>query len=292
MRTLELYSDVLSVLQWCVEKKLPISICSRCPSKTVAESALSAFGIWDWFSYPQVFNARSKSYHFRNLEEATGLKLRNFLFFDDEPSNVNTCNRIGVTTILVDKKQGLTWKNFLQGLESFQSKQLSRRSFSNWLQSSNIATNAMPSSSTPRNSIPSFNSSNTMFSPRSSVPCTPRGAKSRSHSLQLQLLSQQYERQQELVNNESSSKTGDIGSKESNTVISLLEEADSVVDHPVPSNGSTIVDLTLPTLNDDAVTNIEVDYSVENMASSSSSSSSPKVRVLHNVVIPFIDCSY
>lgn len=134
-RSLELFEEAGEVLDFIHEHKMTLTICSKSPSKSVVEGILRAFGIWDWFVFPQIFNSRSKSYHFRNLCEATGLKMRDFLFFDDDQANISMCHRLGVTGYLVDKQTGLTWKTFLQGLEVFQSKQLSRRSFTLWLSS-------------------------------------------------------------------------------------------------------------------------------------------------------------
>jgi hypothetical protein len=136
LRTLEFYEEVHEVLSWCHAHKVALTICSKSPSKTTVETILRTFGIWSWFLHPQVFNSRSKSYHFRNLCEATGLKMRDFIFYDDDPANVSMCTKLGVNCCLVDKTIGLSWKTFVQGLELFQSKQLSHKSFTQWRSSS------------------------------------------------------------------------------------------------------------------------------------------------------------
>ncbi len=123
-RTLDLYSEVREVLEWCLDNDIVLTVCSKSPDKSLVESILKAFNMWDWFLLPQVFTKR-KSYHFRNLSECTGLKMEEFLFFDDEPANIDVCSAIGVTSCLVPKGEGLTWRALSRGLEMFYSKQSS-----------------------------------------------------------------------------------------------------------------------------------------------------------------------
>lgn len=155
-RTVAFYDEVKEVLLWCRERNVVLTICSKSPSKLVVEGMLRAFGVWDWFVYPQVFNSRSKSYHFRNLSEATGLHMRNFLFYDDDIANVNMCSKLGVTCQLVDKDAGFNWRTLCQGLEVFQTKQLSRKSFTMWLNcsSSQPQPNSQSDGSSPESRSP------------------------------------------------------------------------------------------------------------------------------------------
>lgn len=138
-RSVDLYPEVREVLQWCIAHRITLTICSKSPSRSIAEGMLRAYGMWDWFVFPQVFHSRSKTYHFRNLSEATGLQMKDFLFYDDDHSNVTVCGKLGVACQLVDREQGLSWRSFAQGLEVFRAKQSHSKSMGLWSSPSSSA---------------------------------------------------------------------------------------------------------------------------------------------------------
>lgn len=117
-RILSFYNDILSILYWCVENQIPISICSKSSNYEAAEQILTSFGVWQYFQYPQIYYAR-KTFHFRNLRSCTNYIYSDFLFFDDEIKNISVCQNIGVQGCLVDKATGLTSKIFLEGLKHY-----------------------------------------------------------------------------------------------------------------------------------------------------------------------------
>ena len=131
-RTLSLYSQVKSIFEFCADNGIVLSIASRSTSLQIVQQILTQFGIWDWFLFPQVYNTR-KTYHFRNLSEATGLSMNNFLFFDDEVSNINMVTKMGVLSCLVDKEKGVNWDIFLKGITMFYAKQRASKSLRSWL---------------------------------------------------------------------------------------------------------------------------------------------------------------
>lgn len=122
---LTLYPEVMHILQWCLDHNVILTICSRSPRSEQVEEILRAFGIWDWFLLPQIFNKR-KSYHFRNLTDCTGIPFENFLFFDDHKDNVKLTSDVGVTSILVDRSRGFNWAALIEGLRLFSSRQQTR----------------------------------------------------------------------------------------------------------------------------------------------------------------------
>ncbi len=128
-----------SVLEFCADNNIVLTICSRSPNVGVVEQILTQFGIWDWFLFPQVYNAR-KSYHFRNLSDATGLQMKDFLFFDDEISNINVVSKLGVYCCHVDKEEGLNWETFLKGITMFYAKQRASNSLKRWLSTTKTPT--------------------------------------------------------------------------------------------------------------------------------------------------------
>mmetsp|Transcript_17475 Transcript_17475/g.47832 ORF Transcript_17475/g.47832 Transcript_17475/m.47832 type:complete len:278 (+) Transcript_17475:24-857(+) len=131
-RSLSLYPEVRHIIEWCLDHGIILTICSRSPDFGIVRSILEAYDMWDWFLLPQVYNKR-KSYHFRSLSEATGIPFHDFLFFDDDTSNVKLCNNMGISSFQVSRTQGLNWDSFLSGLHLFQSNQINRISMQLWL---------------------------------------------------------------------------------------------------------------------------------------------------------------
>jgi hypothetical protein len=115
---LSLFPDIHSILHWCQLHNIPLSICSKSSNYSLAEEILTSFKIWNLFHFPQVFYQR-KSVHFRNLRAATALEYSDFLFYDDDPKNLEVCGNIGVQTCLVNKSTGLTWETFLNGFGNY-----------------------------------------------------------------------------------------------------------------------------------------------------------------------------
>lgn len=117
-RSFSLYPETKSVLDWCYNKNLELTICSRSPDFDLVAQILKAFGLLDYFTYPQIFSSR-KSYHFRNLVEITGKVFSNFLLFDDDINNITLCKKMGINCYLVDKSSGMNWASLLNGLKSY-----------------------------------------------------------------------------------------------------------------------------------------------------------------------------
>lgn len=132
MKAFKMYPETRSILEFCAEHNIVMTICSKSPDVNIVEQIMRAFGIWEWFLFPQVYNKR-KTFHFRNLTEATGFKMRDFLFYDDDMANITMCTKMGVNSVLVDKTTGLNWTTFIQGLNLYKEKLNCRRSFTNWL---------------------------------------------------------------------------------------------------------------------------------------------------------------
>jgi hypothetical protein len=117
---LSLFQDIHSIIQWCSSHQIFLSICSKSSNSDYAQQILTAFGLWSSFSYPQIYYSSRKSLHFRNLKSCCQqFQYSEFLFFDDEIKNIETCQGIGVKCHLVNKVTGLTWGNFLKGFQNF-----------------------------------------------------------------------------------------------------------------------------------------------------------------------------
>lgn len=151
-----MYPETRQILEFCAEHDIVLTICSRSPDVSIVEQILEAFGIWEWFLFPQIYYKR-KTFHFRNLTEAIGFKMHDFLFFDDEPANITMCGRMGVNACLVDKTKGLNWTTFVQGLQLYKEKLSCRNSFSDWISThpsiEPMESSRLPSSASAEDSI-------------------------------------------------------------------------------------------------------------------------------------------
>jgi len=67
----------------------------------------------DYFHYVQIFPG-SKVQHFNRIQQASGLRFDDMLFFDDEARNSNVQMELGVTFYLV--KDGLTREEVDRGV--------------------------------------------------------------------------------------------------------------------------------------------------------------------------------
>lgn len=147
MTAFRMYPETRSILEFCAEHNIVMTICSKCPDVHIVEQIMRAFGMWEWFLFPQVYNKR-KTFHFRNLTEATGFKMRDFLFYDDDMANITMCTKMGVNSVIVDKVTGLNWTTFIQGLHLYKEKLNCRRSLTNWL---GVGTSSPPMRSSSQN---------------------------------------------------------------------------------------------------------------------------------------------
>lgn len=120
---LSLYPDVYEILDWCREKGIKLTICSKSQQSEAARGILTAMGIWSLFQFPQIYNRR-KSTHFKQLKECTDLEYENFLFFDDDAANIEMSSALGVVAEKVNPTVGLTKETFLRGLTSFTMKHM------------------------------------------------------------------------------------------------------------------------------------------------------------------------
>jgi magnesium-dependent phosphatase-1 len=115
---LSLYPEAFEILDWCREKGIRLTICSKSQQSEAARGILTALDMWSYFQFPQIYNRR-KSTHFKQLKECTDLEYDSFLFFDDDSANIEMCSALGVVAEKVDPGRGLTKEAFLRGLTTF-----------------------------------------------------------------------------------------------------------------------------------------------------------------------------
>ena len=124
----ELIADVRSILnelktdsKW---KDSIVSVASSCDEPRWADECIEKFDIGggaklkDLFQHRQIYK-RSKSHHLKAIAKATGVSLKDMIFFDNEYRNCKTVAGIGVTVLYTP--DGVYRKDFEEALEKFPS---------------------------------------------------------------------------------------------------------------------------------------------------------------------------
>jgi len=126
------YRDVPHLVAAALHAGIPVAYVSRNPSAGSVKQLLQAIEIthekslWDAMPSPDYFHCYSsggvgkgKDKHFAALKEKTGIPFSEMLFFDDLPDNIAAAHALGITTIQIDPRRGLTLGYFETGLAGF-----------------------------------------------------------------------------------------------------------------------------------------------------------------------------
>ena len=112
----QIYSDVLAILESCEENGCSLALASRTEQPRWAEQLIDLLGIADWFEFREIYPS-SKLRHFDALQTASQFRYEDMLFFDDERRNIHEVRGLGVTSIFVPN--GMTQELWEAGLEEF-----------------------------------------------------------------------------------------------------------------------------------------------------------------------------
>ncbi len=104
---IELYPEVLEILNRLEEKNIPMAVASRTGAPSWALQLLQLFEIDHFFPYKEIYPA-IKTKHFDILKKQTGFSFSNMVFFDDEMRNIHEVGALGVQAIYVEN--GLSWQ--------------------------------------------------------------------------------------------------------------------------------------------------------------------------------------
>lgn len=115
-RSIRLYDDVATILDWCDEQSIAMALASRTEQPTWARELVDKLDIADRFQFAEIYPS-SKLRHFQALMNASTVAPQEMLFFDDEMRNIREVATLGVTTVHVE--HGLTRRLFDDGLERF-----------------------------------------------------------------------------------------------------------------------------------------------------------------------------
>ncbi|QVM06838.1 hypothetical protein D8B26_001542 [Coccidioides posadasii str. Silveira] len=125
------YPAVSGIIHSLRSRSIPIGVASRTHAPDLARDMLKALHIipsfsdnpatvntrsiraLDYFDFLQIFPG-SKTQHFTRIQQASGLKYEDMLFFDDEARNSNVQTELGVTFCLV--RDGMTKEEVDRGV--------------------------------------------------------------------------------------------------------------------------------------------------------------------------------
>ncbi|EEQ85026.1 hypothetical protein RJZ56_005313 [Blastomyces dermatitidis] len=125
------YPAVSSILHACRSRSIPLGLASRTHAPDLARDMLKTLYIipsfsdnpaaannrsvraLDFFDYIQIFPG-DKAQHFTRIQQASGIRYEDMLFFDDEARNRNVQTELGVSFCLV--RDGMTREEVDRGV--------------------------------------------------------------------------------------------------------------------------------------------------------------------------------
>nr|WP_321357309.1 magnesium-dependent phosphatase-1 [uncultured Draconibacterium sp.] len=97
---IELYPDVIPVLEELKKNNRKIAAASRTFEPTWAQELLHLFDIDKYFDLKEIYPG-SKTQHFSKIRKHLGLNYPDMVFFDDEHRNIHEVGKLGVETVFV-----------------------------------------------------------------------------------------------------------------------------------------------------------------------------------------------
>lgn len=130
----KLFPEARSVLEALKDKGVAMALASRTPTPEVARAFLKKLDLASGMFVSQQLipaangfdhnSAQKDVRHFPAIQKETGIPYSKMLFYDDEDRNVHRVSKLGVTSILVSTREGVSVKTLREGLQAY-SKQAS-----------------------------------------------------------------------------------------------------------------------------------------------------------------------
>ncbi|HYQ58831.1 MAG TPA: magnesium-dependent phosphatase-1 [Draconibacterium sp.] len=99
-KEIELYPDVIPILEELKKNKRLIAAASRTFEPGWAKDLLKLFDIDKYFDQKEIYPV-SKTEHFSKIRQRFGIPYSQMVFFDDERHNIHEVGRLGVETVFV-----------------------------------------------------------------------------------------------------------------------------------------------------------------------------------------------
>nr|WP_319999715.1 magnesium-dependent phosphatase-1 [uncultured Draconibacterium sp.] len=98
---IELYPDVIPVLEELKKNKRKIAAASRTFEPSWAQDLLHLFDIDKYFDLKEIYPS-SKIQHFSKIKNYFGIDYSDMVFFDDEHRNIHEVGKLGVESVFVE----------------------------------------------------------------------------------------------------------------------------------------------------------------------------------------------
>jgi len=99
---IELYPDVIPVLEELKKNKRKIAAASRTFEPSWAQDLLHLFDIDKYFDLKEIYPS-SKIQHFSKIKHYFGIDYSDMVFFDDEHRNIHEVGKLGVEAVFVEE---------------------------------------------------------------------------------------------------------------------------------------------------------------------------------------------
>ncbi|KAK7252281.1 hypothetical protein RIF29_36117 [Crotalaria pallida] len=115
-----LFPHSRGILHALKDKGIDAAIASKSPTPDIAKTFLDKLSITSMFVAKEIYyTGTHKTEHFQRIHSKTGVPFNSMLFFDDDDNNIPPVSEMGVTSILVRNRNGLTLGAFREGLTNF-----------------------------------------------------------------------------------------------------------------------------------------------------------------------------
>ena len=115
------YPEVQEVMEWLHSEGYLMAAASRSTELRGAKQLIALFG-WDkYLKFMEIYPG-NKTAHFAQIQKQSKIPLSEMLFFDDEKKNIRDLTQLGVVSILVSNKIGVTMQVVKDGLAEFAKK--------------------------------------------------------------------------------------------------------------------------------------------------------------------------
>ena len=115
------YPEVPAVLKRLHEDNIEMAAASRTVTPNRAVSLINLLGWSEYLKLQEIYPG-SKTTHFKSLQKRTGIPFEDMLFFDNESRNISDVSKLGVTCVLVNYRNGMTFKDLEKGYKALAEK--------------------------------------------------------------------------------------------------------------------------------------------------------------------------